>query len=213
VGSGLGPFVRGANAGRWRGLTRARRSAAFCGKLLAMAALLAALWSLSAGAAAGEIAVGLPSGGQRVGEVVGLYPDCSATLRIEDGAVFHMGTESIASAWLMDGIEDADGRLIVPPEGQGLVQVQGLTDSLTLRVNGRILQVTPGALVPLPPGRHLVRLHAPGCGRQIGLIQVEAGTITPLVFNRPVETFIVPKMIGVAVVVVTYWSLRLLTGC
>jgi hypothetical protein len=178
-----------------------------------MAPILVALWMLLAGASAGEIALGLPSGGQRVGELVGLYQDCSATMRLPDGRELHMGTESIASAWLMEGLEDADGRLIVPPEGQGLVQVQGLTDSLTLRVNGRIMQLTPGALVPLPPGWHLVRLHAPGCGRQIGLIQVEAGTITPLVFNRPVETFIVPKMIGVGVVVVTYWSLRLLTGC
>jgi hypothetical protein len=178
-----------------------------------MTPLLAALWSLSAGASAGEIAVGLPNGGQRVGELVTLSADCSATLRFEDGAVFHMGTESIASAWLMDGIEDADGRMMAPPEGIGLVQVQGLADSLTLRVQGRILQVTPGTLVPLPPGRHLVRLYAPGCGRQIGLIEVEAGVITPLVFNRPTETFLVPKAIGVAVVVGTYWALRLLTGC
>lgn len=169
------------------------------------------LWSSTA--SAGEVAVGLPNGGQRVGELVELSADCSATLRIEDGAEFHMGTESIASAWFLEGLEDADGRLLAPPEGLGLVQVQGLTDSLTLRVNGRIMQVAPGALVPLPPGWHLVRLHAPGCGRQLGFIQVEPGTITPLVFNRPVETFIVPKIIGVAVVVGTYWSLRLLTGC
>ena len=169
------------------------------------------LWSSTA--SAGEVAVGLPSGGQRVGELVELSADCSATLRIADGAEFHMGTESIASAWFMEGLENAEGRLIVPPEGEGLVQVQGLTDSLTLRVDGRIMQVTPGTLVPLPPGRHLVRLHAPGCGRQLGLIDVEAGVITPLVFNRPTETFMVPKAIGVAVVVIGYWSIRLLTGC
>ena len=58
-----------------------------------------------------------------------------------------------------------------------------------------------------------MRLHAPGCGRQLGLIDVEAGVITPLVFNRPTETFMVPKAIGVAVVVIGYWSIRLLTGC
>ena len=169
------------------------------------------LWSSSTSAA--EVAVGLPNGGQRVGELVGLYQDCSATLRLKDGRQLSMSTESMVSAWFLEGLEDAEGRLIVPPEGQGLVQVQGLTDSLTLRVNGRIMQVTPGTLVPLPPGRHLVRLHAPGCGRQLGLIDVEAGVITPLVFNRPPETFMVPKAIGVAVVVIGYWSIRLLTGC
>ncbi len=169
------------------------------------------LWSSAA--LAGEVALGLPNGGQRVGELVELSKDCSATLRLEDGREFHMSTESMVSAWFLEGLEDAEGRLIVPPDGEGLVQVQGLTDSLTVRIDGRLMQVSPGALVPLPPGRHLVRLHAPGCGRQLGLIRVEPGVITPLVFNRPTETFMVPKAIGVAVVVIGYWSIRLLTGC
>lgn len=165
------------------------------------------LWSSSA--SAGEIAIGLPNEGQRVGELVALSEDCSATLRLDDGREMHMGTESMVSAWFMEGLEDAEGRLIVPPEGEGLVQVQGLVDSLTLRVNGGVIQVEPGTLVPLPPGRHLVRLYAPGCGRQLGLIKVEPGVVTPLVFNRPTETFLVPKAIGVGLVVAVYWSLRI----
>lgn len=169
------------------------------------------LWSSPA--TARELALGLPGGGQRVGEVVGVYQDCSATLRLDDGRVVSMGTESVVSAWQLEGLLDDEGRLSTPPQGQGVVQIQGLVDSLTLRVNGRIMQVTPGTLVPLPPGRHLVRLYAPGCGRQIGLIEVEAGVITPLVFNRPVETFIVPKIVGVGLLVGTYWSLRILGGC
>jgi hypothetical protein len=108
------------------------------------------LWSSAA--LAGEVALGLPNGGQRVGELVELSKDCSATLRLEDGREFHMSTESMVSAWFLEGLEDAEGRLIVPPDGEGLVQVQGLTDSLTVRIDGRIMQVAPGALVPLPPG-------------------------------------------------------------
>lgn len=169
------------------------------------------LWCASASAA--ELAIGLPSGGQRVGELVSLDEDCSGTLRLDDGSTLTMGTESVETAWLLDGLVDAQGRLYTPPEGQGLVQVQGLTDSITLRVNGRIFQVSPGSLVPLPPGRHLVRLYAPGCGRQLGLIEVAEGSITPLVFNRPSETFMLPKAVGVGVVLVAYYGLRLLTGC
>ena len=68
------------------------------------------------------------------------------------------------------------------------------------------------------------RLHAPVHGLPIlvhqallqelhllGLVEVAEGSITPLVFNRPSETFFLPKAVGVTVVLVAYYGLRLLT--
>lgn len=169
-----------------------------------------ALLGVALALAGPQVAAVLGDGEERRGELVQLGADCTGTVRDAAGELHHMGTERLEALWFLG---EPGQPLPTPAAGEALLQVQALATGLTLGIDGARFPVEPGQLIAVPPGRHRVQLSAPGCGRQLYVVEAPAGVLTPLVFNRPKEQQFLLKAAGVAVVWGGYLLVRIFLPC
>lgn len=163
------------------------------------------MWLCAQALAGPRVEVSLRTGDAFQAELLSVSEDCAGSLRSADGASRVLGTNALDALWFPERLDGEASPTLAR------VQIQGFFPAARARVDGADAGVVrPGDVLAVGPGRHLIYLDVPACGKQRVLLSVDAGQVAPVVFNRPLEQHYVAKAIVTGTVGALYIAGRLL---